>query len=440
MGYNIVHLSDFHFNENNKVSHFEKLKKLIVILQNKSKSNPNLLIIVSGDIAKTGHKKEYKLAGEFFDLLKSHIKEYYLTIDLLFVPGNHDCNLYDKTYETERKSKINKIKSSKKDITDVFINFCLRAQKDYLIFEKQNSSSFEKFSILQNQKVIKSNDMDFHIYLLNTAWASLRKESKSIIMPADYFDLNFIKNDNDNDVYKLIVHHHPRSWFTAEDDQTIKGFVEDNNAIVFTGHEHSEDVHVKETSNNILYSVGGSFEGNPAVFSVFTLNDDLTLEETIYTWDASNQVFTGTEREHKSEKFIKSGFIKPTSEFFKKINDIGMLLHHPNKKEPTLDDLFVNPNISFTNMIGESFTKIIKDNDTILTLLDEERALIDGDFGSGKTTLAKKIFKEFLEIKGKMVLYLDISIDYNIFNSEVKLNNKFKNLLKEQYGQDMCKR
>lgn len=111
----ILHLSDFHFSEENREDINIVLDALFADWDNlKDKYNltPDI-IVISGDLAKTGDQAEYKFALTW---LKDLLKKINLPPDRVFiVPGNHDVN------RTELK-KWGKIEFKNEEEVTKFLN------------------------------------------------------------------------------------------------------------------------------------------------------------------------------------------------------------------------------------------------------------------------------------------------------------------------------
>jgi 3',5'-cyclic AMP phosphodiesterase CpdA len=99
----ILHLSDLQFGKKNRFnndtsySNIETFAKSIANeVINSFKKIPPDMIVVTGDIAHTASKKEYKDAVEFFNKLFTEFKMYGKQPSIYIVPGNHDLDS-DKT-------------------------------------------------------------------------------------------------------------------------------------------------------------------------------------------------------------------------------------------------------------------------------------------------------------------------------------------------------
>ena len=85
----IVQLTDFHFGEELQVNYHDRVDDILDTIK-LSITSGTVLLLVTGDIAYSGKKKEYQSASLFFDYLIEQLgkPEYQLIVYLL--PGNHD--------------------------------------------------------------------------------------------------------------------------------------------------------------------------------------------------------------------------------------------------------------------------------------------------------------------------------------------------------------
>ncbi|MEA4820998.1 MAG: metallophosphoesterase, partial [Erysipelotrichales bacterium] len=222
MGVKIVHLSDIHFSEINKDEHFSKLEPLITQIENLGNKKENLIILVSGDIAYSGDKEEYKEASRFFRKLRSDTNKFFLNAYIYFVPGNHDCNLGEDEYATERRKVIDELINNRTLPTNENIRYISKPLSNYFNFSRIVSSYVNKKSLLHHTQTIDLGYLVLNINLINTAWMSTLHESKTLLMPKEFFDFSTKSSNSSKKILNIFVYHHPRSWFVSEDDHIFR--------------------------------------------------------------------------------------------------------------------------------------------------------------------------------------------------------------------------
>ena len=85
----IVQLTDFHFGEELQ-SNYQKRADDILETIKKSIKSGTVLLLVTGDVARTGKESEYQSAVMFFDYLIEQLNQPEYQLKVYILPGNHD--------------------------------------------------------------------------------------------------------------------------------------------------------------------------------------------------------------------------------------------------------------------------------------------------------------------------------------------------------------
>src|ERR1043165_4605964 len=103
MKLSVIHLSDFHIKESD-LSITTLVDKIKAALKHQLMASQACVVIVSGDVAFSGKKAEYKIAKSFLTAIDAQIRltNPNLKLKWLMVPGNHDC---DFTLEDDVRTK-----------------------------------------------------------------------------------------------------------------------------------------------------------------------------------------------------------------------------------------------------------------------------------------------------------------------------------------------
>ncbi len=294
----ILHLTDLHFNKDEKLSQKEDrenvLKNLIQKLGGKKEFNNLDFIIISGDIAWTGSEDDYFKAETFIKELKSDLllDDDFIKNRLIICPGNHDViqdEAKEKYIEFSKGNpfpllwdKLNfndegaYIKRWSDKVFPYFTKFCEKIKINP--YENKTKKQLHTCGtrIFYDQKVC--------IMVLNSSWFCLgewkaEKGGKNFIS-GDYGKLFIgqkliwslktkIKEDlksNYNDFFKIVVLHHPPGWLSWEEKFNNSSnnyipsldLINDFADIVFCGHEHGEIKDPVVYGNNALWIIGGA--------------------------------------------------------------------------------------------------------------------------------------------------------------------------------------
>ncbi len=244
--FQILHISDLHISADNKSEWSKVLDALIARLKTDSKEhclNPEI-VVVSGDIAFSGVKKEYDLAKVFFDKLLENLG---LTDDKLFlVPGNHDVDM-----EKYLKSEVPVYKNMD-DLNNELKNSAARdklfaGMSDYFDFVKENyphlSNIQDSLVPFVNQFKAK-NGKKIGIVGLNSAWMCRKLQETVAIGEYQVKTAMDVSKSHGNDI-TVVIFHHPLSWLWKDD--RIISCRHFKKPIFLIGHLHeAEGSHVED--------------------------------------------------------------------------------------------------------------------------------------------------------------------------------------------------
>ncbi|MBU1341647.1 MAG: metallophosphoesterase [Proteobacteria bacterium] len=239
MQFQLLHISDFHFKQNDVIDQSIVTESLLKrIERDKEKGINPEIVIVSGDIAFSGKKEEYDLAEDFFEKLIKHTG---INREKLFiVPGNHDVNR--RCY---RKSDI-PVYSSMRDLNEEISNEDFR--KDLLKGMSEYYAFVEKYMphlkhthnglvpFADNYKCDAGKNIN--IIGLNSAWMSRSDTDERRIAIGEFQVRSALKSLPEYDV-RIFLFHHPINFLWGDDAKILKSYV--NNSILLTGHLHNVD-------------------------------------------------------------------------------------------------------------------------------------------------------------------------------------------------------
>ena len=168
----ILHLSDIHFRPgSNPVS--TRVDSIAAAVRAHLQGPTCCFIVVTGDVAYSGHADEYAIAAQFFTSLRQKLSaDLSIPIHLLLVPGNHDCNFHSPA--TLRDFIINHF--SRDDVLtpdQELLTNCVSVQRDFLHFLHQliSDAPSETHPVYSEQDYsVGPTTIRFHLY--NTAWIS----------------------------------------------------------------------------------------------------------------------------------------------------------------------------------------------------------------------------------------------------------------------------
>ncbi|NFO58523.1 metallophosphoesterase [Clostridium botulinum] len=438
----IIHLSDIHLKtDTDKIT--KKMNFLVDALKNKCIELEYILIIITGDIAFSGKNEEYEIAYCIISDLKNELEKYIKKdIDILFAPGNHDCN-----FEENNSVRDTVIKSILREeiIDDDKIKVCCSIQNNYFKFIKNFEN--KNLEVIFQDKLISINKYSIrekYIYfiMLNTAWLSgINEEYGRIYFPVDIYK---DKLEQCNDGITITFFHHPTKWCHPDAANYLDDKIECISDFILQGHEHVNSEYTKITNDNkVVYIKGAalqeSSDQDESSFNTVVINYSTGMYmQNIYNFN--NEKY---EKSGKNDWINYSEIVRKKKKKFsmnedniKFITDIGSNLNHPRKDKLLLNDIFIYPTLEEVNIEtgrSDDYTEVLINSSKLVDFNNEYPMIIYGDENSGKTCLAKKIYLDYLDIDC-CPIYISSSYIKNKYIDNV--NKLVKNLFIEQYSDD----
>ncbi len=405
-------------------------------------------IVVSGDVTNTGSEAEFDAASLYLTELRSSLLAAGIPqVELVTVPGNHDCDLTrqdgTRVYLLET---LRTFIDRDLDYTASTFDSLLSVQSAYFNFDAALSHTETKTGSqkLYNKRLFSVDGKTVTFHCFNTAWLSRRHEIQSeLYIPSELFEEPSVDNS-----LSISVFHHPYNWLSANNYRAFQAFIERSSNIALCGHEHEQRIaRVSSTATGDTDYLHAPAFSDPEViangFAMLTLDFDQSEQTvTTFTWQGSRFTVTGnsTARLHKQQESTTDPF-ELTQLFSKKIQELGIDFHHPRCQPPhcelRLQDLFVYPDLkhqTLDRILGRSASGngTVKGEEIADFVTEKKLVMIFGAESSGKTALAKTLFQDFRKRQ-----YLPILLDgqeLRLRKREGQLRDLVKRTIVAQYG------
>lgn len=372
------------------------------------KDETMLLLCVTGDIAYSGSSEQYDFATEFFDLLYEKLMEQYcdITIQFVFIPGNHDCDFLDSN-ATVRNTLITNSEIDMSD--DTTISICTSIQKNYYAFVQQYVDRKIAFGTNQNRIFTENMISDerlgktkIFLHSFNTAWCSKMKETTDMKL---YVPDGIGDKDDDDLVVTLM--HHGMEWFDWKAKDVWEKYHKRYSDVIFIGHDHTMNfVHTTNYDKSTNYYIKGnqlysSELPDQSGFNIFKLSIEDNVE-TFYTysWDAEKKIYCRL-GDIRQEKFIRNKFKNSRcsikDETKKWLDEIEIDITCRYKNPIMLSDVYVYPVMQTNPDKDEKHEMLHEEREIIASIEKNKNILIDGAKEYGKTALLKRLFIKFYE-------------------------------------------
>jgi len=397
----LIHLSDLHIvKESDEVlKRVSKIKGAIISLNHNIEK---CFLVATGDIAYSGSKAQYILAFDFITTLQEELLHEGIELEVEIVPGNHDCNFKSEYNNGARTMIITQLRQGEPIIDKSIISTCTRIQDDFFEFYNVvKDTDIRNVIIYNNTYNLQSKKIKF--YCLNTAWMSTIHEHYGELM----FPIEYIEHDECEDSVNIALLHHPYSWFDFNSRKMMKKSIEGFSDIILTGHEHDGDMHTAQNKDGTLlnYIEGGVMQDNEnQANSTFNIIE-LDLNEMNYRYNEfeyENKMYLNafqSEWKQLRESGNRGSLLKLNSEFEELLNDAGAGFEHKEKDKIYLEDIYIYPDVKPVSIKEHSSDNpeiIIKGERIYDFTVKEKRAFFIGESTTGKTSLAKQLFKTYL--------------------------------------------
>lgn len=411
MSLRIIHFSDIHTRlEKNQNTVLNRVKEIVGACTQKIAPDDEILIVVSGDIASTGKKEEYNIFNEAFSKVVRLIKKECnnLQVEIVCVPGNHDCE-FGKLEDIElRKKNIADLVSERRTPTDDEISNYLSVQANYRCFE--SSFGLEKYNDLVNFKDFAFSCGSVRVYLINTAWISQINEK----VDQRFFPIEYL-NDIDNLDFDLVitVFHHPAHWLHPDNYVEFENRIKSFSDLTIMGHEHRNDA-IQISGSDWKYTLREGTElqnpNNPSDsgFSIYEIDNELNSITTYhYNWNGARYSRNNADNDKtifsRNLRRVPSVYT-PNEETKKWLNDLEMNIQHFRADNIDLKSIFVWPDLKVLDNIKGKNAKI--NSEHYQHIMENSLSLLIGESASGKSTIAKVIYEKSLE-NGNNCIYIN---------------------------------
>jgi Calcineurin-like phosphoesterase len=408
----LVQLGDSHLTRNNAAmsTRFEKLPNSLRDLDSDVAS---IIVLLTGDLTWSGTKNQFDaFSADFKSMLRS-IAELFpgAGLHVAGVPGNHDCD-FSHTMAGARQHILRSLARSTSDIDKATVDLCCSVQENFFAFldEHETPKPFNQFGRAAYDFQIPVGTEHIVIRCFNTALSSMNPENPGQLI----YPLSLLKEPKIDSptAYWVALFHHPYSWLAPATKRTFMERVENSCDLILTGHEHAIAYYKKEAYSGLAsnYVEGAAFSGGSADIAGFNavIVDLGSCTERLFSFKWERDYYAVADVSNGWRPYRRSRIHREfelSEKMLEYLQDPGAQFTHPAKPNLRLEDIFVPPNVQELRIDEPDDVlkrnEIIESRDTLTYLGNSKRTLIMGGERSGKTTLAKVLFRH-LYAKGQI--------------------------------------
>ncbi|WP_433852583.1 metallophosphoesterase [Stenotrophomonas nitritireducens] len=394
----LVHLSDIHI----KTDSDPILKRgdaIAAALNPYLPSASLIVIVVSGDVAFSGAKKQYAAAKKFFDGIRKAVrKEARCDVEFLICPGNHDCD-FEKNNQS-RKNNILGVQGGG-GVDDSVIKSCTRIQDEFFRFR----DSLETWKSPAGDRLwrtvsVEAEGRKIVFDALNVSWVSNIKEDKNLFFPFSRYQDQVLEESSD---IRFIAFHHPLNWFSSSIYRPFRKFLRDVGSVLISGHEHEGNVgQLDETESGKSIYVEGRVlqEGSSDLSGTGFFILEVDLQEMVVR-HSGFEYFADLYRPQEGGRTWqmpsgKSGKLAVSPDFRRLLEDAGAISHPDATSQITLQDIYVYPDLRKVHERGK--TRKFVDSKILLSPSEtRDGVILKADERTGSTSLLYQLFMSYLE-------------------------------------------
>ena len=416
----IVQLTDFHFGEELRGNYQKRVNDILETIKNSIKSG-TVLLLVTGDVARTGKGSEYQSAAMFFGYLIEQLNQPEYQLKVYILPGNHDlqgpCNSIEcftnAQYDLDIKNLVSFFEFANK-----YDNQFVLGKPEPITFEVEGTQVSVSGYNSAPLSTLLGDDKGFHL---------LRCPESGLL-----------DNTPDSGLHIFASHHGPE-WFCDDDRLSLEKLLSNCFDFAFTGHEHMGQSRCVGglAGESCVVVRGGTYslcDDDQSSYKMLLIRfgelGSYEFVERVYGWEASAQVHTPLDEGHSYRRYIKSKtFFRPRSDFVKE------LFEAEDNSSESFKDSFVFPSLKEEIATGTkdgelriNDQKLISDIHSFMEfLLDAKTLEIHSDIRAGKSSLLKAIYRESLAMGYSPLL---LTPDY----STGSITRTLSTIIEDQYG------
>lgn len=208
-------------------------------------------------------------------------------IQIITVPGNHDCD-FEKATNVIRNSLL---KDKNLDLCDFnIIKTCTDIQNNYFVFVDEWDGKLAELVGVREDSIFTEHILNYEgitlkFHCFNTAWCSTideRPKELRISIPQQL-------SDKTEDDIVIVLLHHDEAWLDWDSAEIWKKYYKNYADVVFVGHDHTSEIVLKDNygaatnyfvKGNQLYS---SYHPEQSGFNILKINLETNIERFFHT-------------------------------------------------------------------------------------------------------------------------------------------------------------
>ena len=231
----IIQIGDIHIKDHNNVASL-RLRSVAKAIKHIASDVTTVVVALSGDIAFSGKKEEYAIASTSFKAMLTDIAIELegVSIHLIGVPGNHDCDFEHSSIATRKLLLEGLARSSREKVDENTLGICCQLQNEFFAFLDQHQTLKTSFGVARAcyNYLIPVGSEQVLFRCINTAFSSTLPEvAGQMIYPLSLLQERPIEQAP---TYSIAIFHHPYNWLTPTIKRAFSEHIESACDLIFT--------------------------------------------------------------------------------------------------------------------------------------------------------------------------------------------------------------
>jgi predicted MPP superfamily phosphohydrolase len=452
----VVHLSDIHI-ESSRDPVLSRVEEIVSAVQNLDYELDTAVIALTGDIAARGFAEEYEAAATFISGIRARLSTARgpdrptLPVFIVAVPGNHDCDFSGD--QEVRESVLATIAATPAKTRQAsLVTTCTSIQTNFRSFmgkvgaQTGTETGTGYHPDLASRVDIPVSGQTLTFIGCNTAWLSQRREVQgSLFFPSDALPNSIAESS-----VVVAMFHHPYKWLEAVSTRAFQKSIDRAADIILTGHEHDPSRRLQQVDsgerNEYIEAGPLQIAASPETSIFNALVVDTAVRKVRFfrlSWDGirytplnpNEQTIEPLDvpwQEFRSTRLRSREAYTPTDQMEDLLNDPGVALTHRKFGPVGLNDFYIPLDLAEVTFESRAASSLISGHRLDSLLQENPNLLVLGDSQSGKTVLAKKIFR-LLQSQGRVPILISLSEMQRPLSPTEQLFRQLTDAFKDQY-------
>jgi hypothetical protein len=430
----LIQLSDLHIRSENDFV-LKRAEQIAAAIKSTNYRPDLCVFVISGDIAYSGEEGQYLLALDLLALIERYLKQEFLAeaeLRYVVVPGNHDCLLAGSHQVRNLVLDSPDVRRPEPPDSEI-VSMCTSVQANAFQFRNALDAEAERVGDnLYYEYLMSIGDSSIIFRCCNTAWLSRQHEQPAML----FYPTGAIRDRAGTLTLAVSIFHHPYGWLDPTNARQFRKRIEQVSNIILTGHEHDHTLREQRTKGGEVttHIEGSALQANDQSGFVVICVDTEQRHHAVMSYEWTGDLYATQDRMEWREYPLNQGVAgqdyEITPDMRETLADPGITIHHASHERVVLDDIYVYPDMVEVAFPPKDHPDYIRGESIRHVAEQHGRVLITGMDRSGKTCLAKRLFRDYYQA-GYVPILLD-GAQLRLYDDE-RIYDTLREVFRSQY-------